>query len=101
MRYADISAPTFADGSIPAVPSLPIDRFASSGRGGAFQGAEDDEAVREPRDLEQAKEEGRKADLHAMEGEDFDPDACMPFSVFIYLVRSNKYIIYPFLRSEK
>jgi len=75
MRYADISGPTLADGSIPAVPSIPLDRF-----GGTSQVSravtDDDEFVRQPEDIEQAREEARKADLQAIEEDGFDPDSC-------------------------
>ncbi len=78
MRYADISAPTFADGNIPAVPTIPLGRYNSSGRIGPTSiGADDEEGVREVKDAEEAKEEARRADFAAMENEEFDPDACV------------------------
>lgn len=77
MRYADISGPTFADGNIPAVPTIPLGRYNSSGRITTPIGADDDEGVRELKDAEEAKEEARRADLAAMENDDFDPDSCV------------------------
>ncbi|KLO20158.1 hypothetical protein SCHPADRAFT_816745 [Schizopora paradoxa] len=74
MRYADISGPTFADGNIPAVPTIPLGRY-NSGRGGTSTGADDDEGVRDLKDAEEVKEEVRRADLTAMENEEFDPDS--------------------------
>ncbi|KAH8119727.1 hypothetical protein DFH11DRAFT_1556163 [Phellopilus nigrolimitatus] len=88
MRYAnlDISAPTLADGDVPAVPSLPIGAYAagagagmmsagvgaSSGMGyGTGYRMEDEEGVR---DVREARAYVREADLKALERESFDPD---------------------------
>ena len=67
MRYADISEPSRL--SIPNIPSLPNDlRSGTSGR--------DQEAKVPLAESLEALEDPMKADIQAMERENFDPDTC-------------------------
>ena len=67
MRYADISEPSRL--SIPNVPSLPSG--PRSGPPGKDQKGQE-QLIERP----EAQEDSRKADMMAMEQENFDPEAC-------------------------
>ncbi len=73
MRYADISSPT--ELNIPAMPTLP------EGLGGPRrEGREQDEVVKDYRDLPHQRDGERAAteDKKMLDDKDFDPDTCMP-----------------------
>ena len=88
MRYNDVASPT--DGSVPAMPGMPVGLMGQAGMRGR-PGREQDKVVR---DREDARLRGN--DNQLLDADEFDPDACMSRSLWFRLPRNNRYLLLQF-----